>query len=70
MKKTLEMVFRNTENKEVVIYVPSPRDDLTLADVQPVMQDIIAKNIFDTSGGDLLQVVEARVRVIETTALA
>ncbi len=70
MKKTIEMVFRNAGNKEIVLYVPSPREDLTLAQVQPVMQDIIAKNVFDTSGGDLVQVVEARVRITDTTSLA
>jgi hypothetical protein len=38
-----------------------PRADLTPAEVQTVMDNIIAKNIFDSSGGDLVSVKSAEV---------
>lgn len=70
MTKTLEMVFRNQEGKETVISLADPRDDVTKAQVDAVMQDIIAKNIFATKNGDLVQAVEARIRTRDAVALA
>ncbi|MGI6093486.1 MAG: DUF2922 domain-containing protein [Veillonellaceae bacterium] len=69
MTKTLEMVFRNNEGKETVISLADPRDDLTRAEVDVVMQDIIAKNIFLTKSGDLMQIVDARIRTRESVSL-
>lgn len=70
MVKTLEMVFRNESGKEVVLSMLEPKDDLTLAEVSTVMQDIITKNIFSTKSGDLVQVVEARIRSNDMAVLA
>ncbi|MBP2628690.1 MAG: hypothetical protein H6Q68_3401 [Firmicutes bacterium] len=70
MTKTLEMVFRNESGKAVTLRVLEPKDNLTLAEVSTVMQDIITKNIFSTTSGDLVQVVEARIRSTDTAVLA
>lgn len=70
MAKTLEMVFRTSVGKETTISVPDPKDDLTLAQAQAVMSDIIAKNIFAVKGNALTERVEARIRTRETVALA
>jgi hypothetical protein len=70
MAKTLDMVFRNAAGKDSVISLAEPIDGLTLAAVNTVMQDIIAKNIFTTKSGDLVQVVEARIRSNDKTVLA
>lgn len=69
LKKTLEMIFRNESGNEVMIQVANPKVDLTLAQVNAVMQDIVAKNIFSTTGGDLVQMVDAKIRVLEVTEL-
>lgn len=69
MTKTLEMVFRNAEGKEVVLSLADPRDNLTKAEVDTVMQAIVAKNIFSTKGGDLQQAVEARIRTRDAAVL-
>ncbi|MPN47347.1 hypothetical protein SDC9_194949 [bioreactor metagenome] len=69
MTKTLEMVFRNQEGKETVVSLADPRDNLTKAEVDTVMQDIVAKNIFSTKGGDLVQLVDARIRTRDSVAL-
>lgn len=69
MVKTLEMVFRNASGKEVTLNVVEARDDLTLAEVKTVMEDIIAKNIFTTKTGDLVQMVEARIRSNDSVVL-
>jgi len=70
MVKTLEMVFRNESGKEVVLSILEPKDDLTLAQVNTVMQDIINKNVFSTKTGDLVQIVEARIRSNDMAVLA
>lgn len=69
MTKTLEMVFRTSAGNETIISVPDPKDDLTLAQAQAVMTDIIAKNIFVIKGSALAERVEARIRSRETVAL-
>lgn len=69
MTKTLEMTFRDGMGKNVMINIPNPKDGLTLAEVDVVMQDIIAKNIFATTSGDLVDVVEAKIRVVDVTVL-
>ncbi len=70
MQRTLDMVFRNTAGKEVTISLPDPKDPLTLAEIQPVMDLIIAKNIFEIKGLTLAQVVEARIRTTDTSVVA
>jgi hypothetical protein len=70
MAKTLEMVFRNEGGKEVTLSVADPREDLTLAEVSTVMEDIIAKQIFESKTGDLAQIVEARISSKDTAVLA
>jgi hypothetical protein len=69
MAKTLEMVFRNESGKEVTLSIADPKEDLTLAEVKTVMEDIIAKQIFESQTGDLAQIVEARINSKEMTVL-
>jgi len=70
MVKTLEMVFRNASGKEMTLSLVDAKDNLTLAEVKAVMQDIVTKNIFSTKSGDLVQVVEALIRSKDTAVLA
>jgi len=67
--KTLELVFKNQSNRKSVISLDEPRDNLTADEVRAVMQDILAKNIFNTSGGDLIQIEGARIISREVTEL-
>ncbi|MBO8129648.1 MAG: DUF2922 domain-containing protein [Peptococcaceae bacterium] len=59
--KRLEMRFRNAAGRTVTISVPDPRDDLTVADVETAMNTIISKNVFNSSGGDLVTIASARI---------
>lgn len=70
MTKTLELVFRNASGQEVTISLADPKDTLARSEAQTVMEDIIAKNIFTSKGGDLTDVVDARVRSRDTVALS
>ena len=69
MTKTLEMVFKNTAGKETVLRLPDPKDGLTLAEVNTVMQKIVEKNIFQTESGELTQAVEARISSKDSVVL-
>jgi hypothetical protein len=59
--KTLSLVFRNAAGRTTTLSLAAPREDLTDAEIAQVMQNIIAKNIFAGSGGELVQAVAARV---------
>lgn len=69
MTKTLEMVFRNSSGKEVTMSLADPKEDLTKAQVDAVMQEIISRNIFTSKTGELTQSVEARIRTRDAIAL-
>ena len=70
MTKVLEMHFRNETGKEVTILVNNPKDDLTAVAVTAVMQNIITKNLFSTTSGDLVQIVSAQLRSTDVAELA
>lgn len=69
LTRTLEMVFQNQVGKSVTVSVKEPKDGLTLMEVNAVMDLIIAKNIFATTGGDLVSIVEAQIRQLAITEL-
>jgi hypothetical protein len=59
------MSFLNQGGNNVTISLDNPKEDLTAAEVQTAMDLIIARNIFTSSGGDLIS--KAYARVIDTT---
>jgi hypothetical protein len=61
MTRTLQMIFRNSEGRNVTVSVPDARADLQPAEVETEMSEIIGRNIFQTSGGDILEAVKAQV---------
>jgi len=62
---TLRMLFRNQEGKNVTITLNNPKDDLTTAEIETAMDLVIAKNIFTSTGGDI--VAKQDIRVISNT---
>ena len=65
--KNLVMSFMNDKGKKVSLKLSGVRDNVTNADVSKVMDTILAKNIFDTSGGDL-KVKDSAELVDKTTS--
>jgi hypothetical protein len=55
------MSFKNTADNTASYSIDDPIPDVTDVEVQAVMDDMIAKNIFNTSGGDLVSVAGAKV---------
>lgn len=64
-KKVLRMTFTNTSGNAVTITLPQPKDGLTTAQIEAVMDQIITKNIFLTSGGELI--AKRDVKIVDTT---
>ncbi len=61
MAETLQMTFRNELGRMSTISIADPDPELTGEDITPVMDSVIDKNIFDTTGGDLVEKVRAQV---------
>ncbi|HHX94378.1 MAG TPA: DUF2922 domain-containing protein [Clostridia bacterium] len=60
MSVTLQLVFRTAGGSRRTISVQDPKEDLTDAQVQEAMDTILSKNIFTTSDGDYVSILEAR----------
>lgn len=65
--KRLVMSFKNTLERVVSISVDDPREDVTEAEIKKVMDMIVEKNIFVPNGADIVEAVEAKVVVTDTT---
>ena len=70
MTKTLKMPFRNAGGSIVNFTLVGPKDGLTKAEVQVTQALIIAKNLFATSGGDLVNALEPSILIQDTGVLA
>jgi uncharacterized protein YggL (DUF469 family) len=64
-KKVLRITFNNAAGSAVSFTLPEPKADLTAAQVEAVMDQIITKNIFVTSGGALVS--KRDIKLIDTT---
>lgn len=65
MKRELEMIFLTDSNKKVKVIVPEPRQDVTAAEINAVMDLVLQTQIFGFSQGKAISKVEARV--VETS---
>jgi len=69
-EKTLVMTFLNRLGSKASVSLPGVRDNLTQSEISAAMDVIIAKNIFQSSGGDLItkngaQITEKTVTTLE-----
>lgn len=61
MSKTLELIFVNAVGDKVTLRVTDPRDDLQETEVRAVMDQVVAKDVFTSTGGSLAGVAGARL---------
>ena len=59
--KTLVLVFQNQSGDTIRMSVENVKENITDASVKTAMEDIIAKNIFDSTGGNLTIVMGAQI---------
>ena len=69
MSKTLVMNFLNEQGRKTAVRVNNVKDSLTDAEVMAAMDVIIAKNIFESTGGDLKMKDSASIVDTNTTEL-
>ena len=69
MEQVLELVFKTAEGDTKVITVTDPRADITAEEAHQAMETILAANVVETSGGDLAEIIEARMCVTQVTVL-
>ena len=63
--KILRMVFSTQGGSTFSITLPEPREDLTPAEAEAAMDQIISDNIFATAGGDLTG--KRDIKIVDTT---
>ena len=68
--KTLVMTFLNQEGSRASISLPAVKDTLTETEVSAAMDVVIAKNIFFSTGGDLVTKHAAQITERNVTELA
>ena len=61
MSATLQMIFSNTEGRNNTISVADPDPEITPMAVEAVMDSVITRNVFETTGGELTGKVRAQV---------
>lgn len=59
--KRLELLFTNFGGTRVTVAIPEPKEDLTPAEIEGVMNTIITENVFTSPGGDLVGIQGARI---------
>lgn len=69
MKKVLELTFLTAANKAVKLTVDDPHEDTTEAQVEAVMQQVIASNIFIVEESPLAAIKSARIVARDTQTL-
>ena len=65
----LELVFKNAAGKKVVLNVEEPKSTVTKAEIDAAMQVVVTNNIFATTGGDIVEAVEGRMRTTPTNTI-
>lgn len=70
MVKTLQMVFQNQIGKNVSISLGDVKDSITSDEIKALMQLIISKNIFESSGGDLTTIMSADIVTRDVQGMA
>ena len=63
--KVLRMTFNNTLGGAVSFTLPEPKAGLTAVEIEAVMDQIIAKNIFISTGGTLVS--KRDIKIVDTT---
>ena len=69
MTKTLNMPFRSALGKEVNFVVANPKDGITKAEVVATQALMIVRNVFDSTGGDLVTALEPSILIKDVSEL-
>ena len=70
VEKNLELYFKNEKGKTCTLVVKDPTENLELTNVVKAQNEIIAANVFTTSGGDLKEAAGASYVTKDVAPLA
>jgi len=70
MQETLRMIFKNEEGRNVAIVIPDPDSEITASEVETVMDSVVTRNIFTTTGGNITAKVRAEIVARSVDVLA
>lgn len=70
MDRSLRMVFLNEAGKNVSINITGIKDTITPEEIKALMQLIVAKNIFESTGGSLVSIMSADITAREVQEIA
>ena len=66
----LHLIFKNAAGKKVILKIENPKAGVTKAEIDAAMQAVVENNVFNTSGGNIVEAVEGRLRTITTDVVA
>ena len=62
----LDLVFKNAAGKKVSLNIEEPKANVTKAEIDAAMGVVVTNNVFATSGGDIVEALEGRLRTVTT----
>ena len=66
----LDLVFKNAAGKKVSLNIEEPKTGVTKAVIDAAMQAVVENDIFNTSGGDIVEAVEGHLRTVTTDVVS
>ena len=66
----LDLVFKNAIGKKVTLNIEEPKKGVTKAEIDVAMQTVVENNVFNSTGGDLVEAVEGCLRTVTRDVVA
>ena len=66
----LDLVFKNAIGKKVSPNIEEPKKGVTKAEIDAAMQTVVENNVFNSTGGDLVEAVEGCLRTVTRDVVA
>ena len=66
----MDLVFKNAAGKKFNLKIEEPKTGIKKAEIDAAMQVVVENNVFNTSGGNIVEAVEGRLRTITTDVVA
>ena len=66
----LDLVFKNAISKKVTLNIEEPKKGVTKAEIDAAMQTVVENNVFNSTGGDLVEAVEGCLRTVTRDVVA
>ena len=66
----LDLVFKNAAGKKFNLKIEEPKAGIKKAEIDAARQVVVENNIFNTSGGDIVEAVEGHLRTVTTDVVS